>query len=302
MQKNSPRSDSLRRRAGFTLVELLVVIGIIAVLISILLPALQKARDQAIRVRCANNLKTWGIALNMYANENQGKLFMGNSNGTLPSAAWCYNDSSLQFTGDATPGQSELTCERMAPYLGGFDQRTADGNTGPANECCLFGAWVDPSVTSDEARPGWYWPGANCAAWMHYTYFGGVDLWGTEGGGSPIATQAQLANLVGSQFRAGDADRVLMCDTTMTVLGSGAFCFNHNFIGSGANAIYVPDQGFDNSNANYGGPILNCSGINELYGDGHVVWRNNSDIRTDLLNTNPAAQPNVTDGSYLIFY
>lgn len=62
------------RVKGFTLVELLVVIGIIAVLIAILLPALNRARESGKRVQCLSNMRQLGLAMTMYQGENKGRF------------------------------------------------------------------------------------------------------------------------------------------------------------------------------------------------------------------------------------
>jgi prepilin-type N-terminal cleavage/methylation domain-containing protein len=67
------------RRPGFTLVELLVVIGIIAVLISILLPTLGRARESAKRTQCLSNLRQIAVFMNMYANQYKGVVPIGYS-------------------------------------------------------------------------------------------------------------------------------------------------------------------------------------------------------------------------------
>ncbi len=75
MQVHSPYGKSAR--FGFTLVELLVVIGIIALLISVLLPALQKARQSAQRVKCMSNLRQIYMATQFYSNENHDIVPIG---------------------------------------------------------------------------------------------------------------------------------------------------------------------------------------------------------------------------------
>ena len=258
MLRNTLETDCRRAgRRGFTLVELLGVIGIFAILISSLLPALTNAREKAFRLKCANNIRTVGQATMMYVNQSKGKVPMHRG-----GANWAWDlpyDTRNWFTEVAKMPQEMWYCPSYTHEMSGMWEFTGPPGPGNRESFAIAGYfWF-------AKRPGYQNPNGTFSpntmtnmAWVYPE----ENRW--------------IEKVTDRTVRNAPAQQVLASDIVLSNTDSRSPA-NKNFVQ--IHGGYFMGHGTSHRNK-----VDLPTGGNLLFLDGHVEWRNFPEMKSRLVS------------------
>ena len=251
---SAARVRTFVRPAGFTLVELLVVIGIIAILTAILMPALGQAREQAKRIVCANDIRVFGQAVTLYANQNKGRVPMHHG-----GANWLWDmsyDTRDWFTDVAKIPKEMFYCPS---YTHETDGQWDFAPRGLGAENFMI--------------PGYYWLGKRPG------YYAGPGVFRpntmTNMAFRDTLSDKWIEKITDSTEKSKPSDLVLMSDIVISREDRRTWS-DKNFI-----TVYGGyHSGHGTTHRKGDKPI----GGNVLFLDGHVTWRNFDEMKNRLFS------------------